>query len=983
MLRIGILVLAVAGLFAPAIARHAVSFCGTTAETGRETLFLHRQSARARQRSGVALTPRAAAASGNRDIGNIAILEDADGVVARQNEFNLDGKTLTLTPSGNPVQYRYAVSDGGYDAASANGTPLAALDDDDTREVKLPFSFSFFGATYDRVFVNSDGNLTFTAGDSASSARSLGRTTAGPPRIAPLFDDLDPSVTAGGVRVLGEATRFVVSWVNVPEWTDFGPGRTQTFQVALYPDGRVSFSYSGAAPTNGIVGLAPGNVTGSASLVDFRNDPSATYSAAVLERFGETLDVDIVTAAQKFYETHEDAYDYLVIYNNMGIDALGGNALSYETTVRNGGTGYGVDAGDTGREYGSASRLLSVVNMGQLGNFPANPNSLVPLRALSGDTPLTAIAHEAGHLFLAFASVRDAVDPTARPMLGYQNAHWSFAFNSEASLLEGERIVDRGEGTTPRFMTTDTVQGYAPLDQYLMGFRQPQDVPPTFLVTGVPAGMTQWHPLRNYGLDGGRRDIAIDELMAAMGRRTPDATVAQRRFRFAFVLVVAQGSQPSAADLAKVDGFRQQFENFFAQASSNNAVADTSLKRSLRLSLFPSAGVLPDATVTATLAVASAPASDVTVQMQAPGGYAAMPATVRIPAGARNASFPVTGVRPGVQELTAVPGDAAYETAVARVQVADASVLSLVPVSGDHQIASPGAPLPEPIVVRLTDANRLPYAGARIRATPSAGGSVSSSALTTDAQGLASVQWTPGLADANELQMVVEALPSVGLTLRAGSAVPVITAVVNGASFEMGVTPGALATIFGAKLADGQTESASYPWPSRLAGVRVQLGNSYVPVAYVSDSQINFYIPQDTPHGSQATVTVVTASGSTSNATVDVKPVQPGIFPGAVLRAGTSDNATTTPVRAGDYIEIYCTGLGPTTASGGLQRTVLSPVVFIGAVPVRPVYSGLAPGYQGLYQVNVQVPPGLAPGPQPLLLSVSLAHSNEITIRVQ
>ena len=979
MRRSALLLLAVAGLFPPAIARHSVSLCGTTAETSRETRFLHRQAVRARR-----LLPRAATATANRDIGNIAILEDADGVVARQNEFNLDRRTVAFTPaSPSATQYRYEVSDEGYDAGAANGTPLAALDDDDSREVKLPFAFPFFGATYDRVFVNSDGNLTFTAADSQSSSRSLGRATSGPPRIAPLFDDLDPSATAGGVRVLADGDRLVVGWVGVPEWTESGPGRRQTFQVALFADGRIAFSYSGAAATNAVVGIAPGNLKGSSSLVDFRNDPSGTYTAAVAERFGSDLEVDIVTAAQKFYETHEDTYDYLVIYNNMDIDALGDGVLSYESTVRSSGTGYGVDTGDFGKSFGSASRLLSMVNMGQLGNYPTNPNSLVPLRAASGDTPLTALAHEAGHLFLAFASVLDPLDPSALPMLGYQNAHWSFAFNSEASLLEGERIVDRGPETSPRFLTTDTVQAFSPLDQYLMGWRAAQEVPPTFLVTGVPSGMTQWHPLRNYGFNGGRRDIAIDEVVAAMGRRTPDFTVAQRRFRFAFILVVAQGSEPSAADLAKVDGFRRQFESFFAQAASNNATADTSLKRSLKISLFPAAGVLPEATASATLSVETAPASDLTVQLQAPHGYASVPASVRIPAGERSATFVVAGVRPGVEELSAVPEDPAYDTAEARVQVADPSLLRLTAVSGDRQVSSGAGALPDPIVVRLTDVNNLVYPGAIIRATPSAEGSVSAAEVTTDAQGQASLRWSPGAADANELQLTLAALPSVTLVLRAGSAVPVVTSVSNAASFEPEVAAGALATILGAKLADGHSGSAVYPWPSTLAGVRVRLGDVFVPVFYASDGQINFYVPADTPHGNLTTVTVVTPSGAQAAATVEIKPVQPGIFPGAVLHAGTAVSAVSTPVRAGDYIEIYCTGLGPTRSAGGLDRTVLTPLVFIGAIPVTPVYSGLVPGYQGLYQVNVRVPTGLAPGPQSLLLSVSLAHSNEISIGVE
>ncbi|HEY2017981.1 MAG TPA: hypothetical protein VGH38_30965, partial [Bryobacteraceae bacterium] len=207
MRRLGILSLLFAALGVSVWARHDIALCGTSRETSNETLFLHRQAMRSRPRP-LAVAP----ASANRDIGNIAIVEDADGVVARQNQFNLDLKTLQFTPTAsNAAQYRYAVADQGFDndAASA-GKPLAALDDDDTRQAPLPFAFPFFGAVYNQVFINSDGNLTFIAGDNASTERSLGRMTAGPPRISPLFDDLDPALTAGGVRMLADSTRVVV-----------------------------------------------------------------------------------------------------------------------------------------------------------------------------------------------------------------------------------------------------------------------------------------------------------------------------------------------------------------------------------------------------------------------------------------------------------------------------------------------------------------------------------------------------------------------------------------------------------------------------------------------------------------------------------------------------------------------------------------------------------------------------------------------------
>ena len=323
MRRFGPLSLIFACLVAPVSARHDVSVCGTTRETPNESLFLHRQSLRAR--AARLLRPMAASAAtppaANRDIGNIAVIEDAGGVVERLNQFNLDNNTLTFTPTApKAAQYRYSVAPQGYDSGAASqGTPLAALDDDDTRLVSLPFAFPFFGAAYNQVFVNSDGNLTFTAGDFASTDRSLGRMTAGPPRISPLFDDLDPSQTAGGVRVFADSSRVVVSWVNVPEYAQSGTGPLQTFQVRLYPDGSVQFSYAGINASSAVVGIAPGSLKGSTTLVDFRTDATGDYSAAVAERFGDTLAIDIVTVAQQFYQTHEDAYDYLVIYNNMDI----------------------------------------------------------------------------------------------------------------------------------------------------------------------------------------------------------------------------------------------------------------------------------------------------------------------------------------------------------------------------------------------------------------------------------------------------------------------------------------------------------------------------------------------------------------------------------------------------------------------------------------------------------------------------------------
>src|SRR5450631_2006011 len=220
--------LAIAMSAAPVMARHGAAGCGTSGTTPAEVMFLHRQAERKR-----ATRPRplaaTATASTNRDIGNVAIIEDRDGVVETLNPFDLDRATLTFTPAaGGTPRYRYAYSGLGYDGSAAGqGSPVVALGDDDSRQFTLPFAFPFYGATYRQVFLNSDGNLTFTAAESASTDRSVGRITGGPPRISPLFDDLDPSQPGGGVRFFADASHVVFSWLNVPE---FGPGAAQTFQ---------------------------------------------------------------------------------------------------------------------------------------------------------------------------------------------------------------------------------------------------------------------------------------------------------------------------------------------------------------------------------------------------------------------------------------------------------------------------------------------------------------------------------------------------------------------------------------------------------------------------------------------------------------------------------------------------------------------------------------------------------------------------------
>jgi hypothetical protein len=566
-------------------ARQDWMVCGTHALSGQEAIALHR--AAAVQGTPSSIRMRAAGTqSVARDIGNIAVMEDADGVVARRNPFNLDTRTLRFLPQAGSSAYRFETAANSYDLAQASaGTTLTGLDDDDARQVPCRSRSVLRPGVQLRIRQLRRQPHVHLA-DTSTAARSLGRMNAGPPRIAALFRDLDPSRDEASVRVLSTSNVFAVSWVNVPEYASSNNGPRQTFQLRLFPDGRIETAFSSIPPPRRSPVSHQEACKASAPSSAFARR-RRTYSGTLAERFSGAEVIDVVFSAQKFYETHEDAYDYLVLYNNLGIPADEG-AVAYEVTLRNAREGYGDLPIEAGASYGSRRRLQGFLNLGPLSQYPRDPLGIVPARATSRDTPLSVLGHEAGHLFLAFVSVRDPADPTSLPMLGRQSAHWNFRFNSEASLLEGNRIRDDGPSASPRFTTTATVEGYSPLDQYLMGFRGASEVPSTFYVSGASIGSNDRPPQSSVSFNGNRRDVSVDDIVALYGPRRPGPSMSQRRYRFGFILITAAGQEPSAADLAKLDEYRQRFSPIIRGTIRGGR----SLRRAVQFSMWPALGIV-------------------------------------------------------------------------------------------------------------------------------------------------------------------------------------------------------------------------------------------------------------------------------------------------------------------------------------------------------------------------------------------------------
>ena len=133
------------------------------------------------------------------------------------------------------------------------------LEDDDSSGFDVPFTFAFYGTAQPRAFINSDGNITFGEGDSASTERSVSRFLAGVPRIAPFFADLDPTTGSGRVFLATGADGVTVTWCNV---RGFDLTDTVTVQTTMLPTGVVEIRFgANVGLDDAVVGLSPGRTS--------------------------------------------------------------------------------------------------------------------------------------------------------------------------------------------------------------------------------------------------------------------------------------------------------------------------------------------------------------------------------------------------------------------------------------------------------------------------------------------------------------------------------------------------------------------------------------------------------------------------------------------------------------------------------------------------------------------------------------------------
>jgi hypothetical protein len=513
------------------------------------------------------------------EVGDLSLIKDDGTIVLPPSNFDLKNVSLLFTPEGDGYRITRANIAFNRDFGSRltyffGAGNVLGNSNDGYREVELiSAQFPFFGMRYDKMYVGTNGYITFTEGDTLARP-SISSMVSELPRIAPLWADLS-ATTKGEIYYNRFDDRYTVTWSGVPQSQYSG---ASTFQVVLFDDGRIGFVYKKVKSRTSLIGISPGRPGGEPNAIDFSSPPSTAVSGPAFEFFSKSKRLDLPALTRTFYRSHEDVFDTIYIWTDFAFD--NGLGVAHAFNVRNDIQGIGLNLFDRGSVYGSDARLSTIITMGNIADdWPDDPHAHV----VGLNSAVSIVCHEQGHRWLSYVRF-DAEHDIKDDLLGRQFAHWSFLVDTRttaegtfSSLMEGNSWRDNGNGT---FTTIETsVNHFSDLDQYLMGLRAADEVGPiTYLIVDEELKnlLRTKSPVSNFSMNASRKTTSVDQIVEREGPRVPDAASAPKSFRIAFILLTESGKAPSNAILNKLDRYREALVRYFSVATGRRATLESS-----------------------------------------------------------------------------------------------------------------------------------------------------------------------------------------------------------------------------------------------------------------------------------------------------------------------------------------------------------------------------------------------------------------------
>ena len=233
------------------------------------------------------------------------------------------------------------------------------------------------------------------------------------------------------------------------------------------------------------------------------------------------------------------------------------------------------------------------------------------------------------------------------------------------------------------------------------------------------------------------------------------------------------------------------------------------------------------------------------------------------------------------------------------------------------------------------------------------------------------------------------------------------SAVVNNASFASGSNPlaaGSIAAVFGKYLNDGPDAvfpgvGADGKLNTSLGGTQVKVNNITAPIFYSTFGQVGIQIPEELAGQTSATVQVTSGGQTSVSRNITLDTAAPGIFtlnqagtgPAAMLHQdGVTPVTAANPAQPNEVVILFGTGFGttnPALATGAFSsgnRVATTPSVTVDGVQVQPDFSGRAPGFVGLDQINVKLPSSTRAGNDiTIQMTSGVRQSNSVTTSVR
>jgi hypothetical protein len=170
--------------------------------------------------------------------------------------------------------------------------------------------------------------------------------------------------------------------------------------------------------------------------------------------------------------------------------------------------------------------------------------------------------------------------------------------------------------------------------------------------------------------------------------------------------------------------------------------------------------------------------------------------------------------------------------------------------------------------------------------------------------------------------------------------------------------PGDIVTVSGDPLTSGSffDDAGVAPLPVRLAGTHAEVNGISAPLFSVRPDRLMLQLPSSLAPGQPAALTVSSVNVAGPPVMLNIDAAAPSVIAAA---------------RSAGALAIYLTGLGVTdpplreglaAPAAMLVSSVVQPSVFLGGQPATVSFSGLAPGFVGLYQVDAELPGGVGSG---------------------